>query len=125
MNLLIAAPSFGPLTGYDRSLMSHQFGLRLAPASDFAFCQRLYFEGRGWIIEALKLDMARHREGFGTAVAVAEVRIITVAGHDVGWLQTTPAEDAIFIGQLYVEGRFQRQGTGSRVIRAVIDEATR
>jgi hypothetical protein len=32
---------------------------------DFAFCQQLYFEGIGWIIEALKLDLARQREGFG------------------------------------------------------------
>jgi predicted N-acetyltransferase YhbS len=47
---------------------------------------------------------------------LADVRIITVAGNDVGWLQTTPAEDAIFVGPLYVEGRFQRQGIGSRVM---------
>jgi GNAT superfamily N-acetyltransferase len=79
----------------------------------------------GWIIEALKLDMARQCEGFGQQWQLAEVRIITVAGNDVGWLQTTAAEDAIFIGQLYVEVRFQQQGIGSRVIRAVIDEATR
>jgi GNAT superfamily N-acetyltransferase len=105
--------------------MSDQFVLRFAQPSDFAFCQRLYFEGMGWIIEALKLDMARQREDFGQQWQLAEVRIITVAGHDVGWLQTTAAEDAIFIGQLYLERRFQRQGIGSRVIRAVIDEATR
>jgi hypothetical protein len=65
MNLLIAAPSLGSLTGYNRCLMSDQFVRRLAQPSDFAFCQRLYFEGMGWIIEALKLDMARQRESFG------------------------------------------------------------
>ena len=77
----------------------------------------------GWIIAALKLDVARQRESFGQQWQLAGVRIITVAGDDVGWLQTTPAEDATFIGQLYLEGRFQRRGIGSRVIRAVIDEA--
>jgi ribosomal protein S18 acetylase RimI-like enzyme len=56
---------------------------------------------------------------------LAEVRIVTVAGDDVGWLQTTPAKDAVFVEQLYVEGHFQRQGIGSRVMRAVIDEAMR
>jgi ribosomal protein S18 acetylase RimI-like enzyme len=71
------------------------------------------------------LDMARQREGFGQQWQLAEVRIITVAGNDVGWMQTTPAEDAIFIGQLYLEGRFQRRGIGSRVMRALIDEAMR
>jgi ribosomal protein S18 acetylase RimI-like enzyme len=125
MNLLIAAPSLGLLTAYNRSLMSDQFALRLAQPSDFAFCQRLYFEGIGWIIEALKLDLARQREGFGEQWQLAEVRIITVAGKDVGWLQTMAAEDAIFIGQLHLEGRFQRQGIGSRVMRALINEAMR
>jgi GNAT superfamily N-acetyltransferase len=113
------------LSEYNRSLMSDQFVLRLAQLSDFAFCQRLYFEGMGSIIETLKLDMARQRESFGQQWRLAEVRIIAVAGNDVGWMQTTPANDAIFLGQLYLEGRFQRQGIGSRVIRAVIDEATR
>ena len=79
----------------------------------------------GWIIAALKLDVTRQRESFGQQWQLAGVRIITVAGDDVGWLQTTPAEDATFIGQLYLEGRFQRRGIGSRVIRAVIDEAVR
>jgi hypothetical protein len=72
------------LTAYNRSLMSDQFALRLAQPSDFAFCQRLYFEGIGWIIEALKLDLARQCEGFGEQWQLAEVRIITVAGKDVG-----------------------------------------
>ena len=81
--------------------MSDQFVLCLAQPSDFAFCQRLYFAGMGWIIEALTLDMARQREGFERQWQLAEVRIVTVAGDNVGWLQTTPAEDAIFVGQLH------------------------
>ena len=53
--------------------MSDQFVLRLAQLSDFAFCQRLYFEGMGSIIETLKLDMARQRESFGQQWRLAEV----------------------------------------------------
>jgi len=55
--------------------------------------------------------MARQREGCGQQWQLAEVRIITVAGHDVGWLQTTAAEDAIFIGQLYLEGASNDKGS--------------
>ncbi|MBV8131981.1 MAG: GNAT family N-acetyltransferase [Alphaproteobacteria bacterium] len=77
------------------------------------------------IIEALNLDMARQRESFREQWQLAEVRIITTAGNDVGWLQTMPVGDAIFLGQLYLEKRFQRQGIGSRIVRAVIDEAAR
>jgi ribosomal protein S18 acetylase RimI-like enzyme len=78
----------------------------------------------GWIIQALNLDMARQRESFAHQWQPAEVRIITVAGEAVGWLQTAPADDAIFLAQLYLEGRFQRQGIGSRVIAMLIEEAT-
>ncbi len=67
--------------------MSDQFVLRLAQLSDFAFCQRLYFEGMGSIIETLKLDMARQRESFGQQWRLAEVRIIAVAGNDVRCLR--------------------------------------
>ena len=66
----------------------------------------------------------RQRESFGQQWRLAEIRIIAVAGNDVGWMQTTPANDAIFLGQRHLEGRFQRQGIGSRVMRAVIGEAT-
>jgi GNAT superfamily N-acetyltransferase len=46
-----------------------------------------------------------------------------VGSDDTGWLQTTPAGDAIFLGQLYLKARFQRQGIGSRVVRLLIEEA--
>ena len=103
--------------------MVQELALRAAQPSDFAFCQRTYFEGTAAIIEALKLDMTRQLKGFREQWQLAEVRIITVAGNDVGWVQTTMASDAIYLGQLYLEKRFQRQGIGSRVIRVVIDEA--
>ena len=69
------------------------------------------------------LALARHREGFARQWQLAEVRIITVAGEDVGWLQTALADDAIFLGQLYLDGRFQRQGICSRVMYVLIEDA--
>ena len=99
--------------------------LTLHPAQpvDFAFCQRTYFDSMASIIETLKLDMSRQRESFRQQWQLPEVRIITIAGNDVGWLQSALANDAIFLAQLYLDGRSQRQGIGSRVMRAVIDEA--
>ena len=78
----------------------------------------------GWIIEALKLDTERQSAGFTQQWRVAEVRIISVADEDVGWLQAAPAPDAIFLGQLYLARRLQRQGIGSRVMQNLIEEAT-
>ena len=98
---------------------------RSAQSQDFAFCERLYFEGMDKIISQLDLDMARQRENFARQWQVAETRIITLAGQDIGWLQTKPADDAIFLGQLYLVGGFQRQGIGSRVLEMLIEEARR
>lgn len=103
--------------------MSDKLPLRPAQPQDFAYCQRVYFECMKWIIQTLNLDLARHREGFARQWQLAEVRIITVAGEDVGWLQTALADDAIFLGQLYLDGRFQRQGIGSRVMHVLIEDA--
>ena len=105
--------------------MVREFTLRPAQPADFAFCQRIYFEGMASIIETLKLDIGRQRQSFCEQWQLTEVRIITIAGNDVGWLQSAPANDAIFLAQLYLDGRFQRQGIGSRAMRAVIDEAAR
>jgi ribosomal protein S18 acetylase RimI-like enzyme len=96
---------------------------RPAEPQDSDFCQRLYFASMGWIIEALKLDTERHREGFARQWQVAEVSIITMADEVIGWMQTAPADDAIFLGQLCLDGRFQRQGIGSSVMWALIEEA--
>jgi hypothetical protein len=93
--------------------MSDRLALRPAQPQDFAFCRRLYFERTSWIIQTLNLDIARQRKSFRRQWQLAEVRIIMVAGEDVGWLQTAPAGDAIFLGQLYLDGRFQRQGIGN------------
>ena len=99
--------------------------LRPAVTGDFAFCRRLYFEDMAWIIDTLKLDIAKQRENFSVQWRLAEVRIITVTAENVGWLQTTSTADSLFLEQLYLTARFQRQGIGSDVVRALIEEATR
>jgi GNAT superfamily N-acetyltransferase len=109
--------------GRVRGGMTGEIILRPAQPRDFAFCERVYFDEMGWIIEALKLDLARHRDGFTRQWQCAEVRIISTEIGHVGWLQTAPADEAIFLAQLYLEGRFQRQGIGSRVMRLLIEEA--
>jgi GNAT superfamily N-acetyltransferase len=102
-----------------------EFTLRPADPRDFDFCQRIYFASMTPTIEALQLNMARQRDNFAEQWHAAEVRIIVLAGKDIGWLQTTPETDAIFVAQLYLDQSFQGQGIGSGVMRTVIDEAAR
>jgi GNAT superfamily N-acetyltransferase len=75
------------------------------------------------IIEALRLYMAQQHERFAHQWQVAEVRIITAADEDIGWMQTAPADDAVFLKQrYYLDERFQRRGIGSRVMWGLIEE---
>jgi GNAT superfamily N-acetyltransferase len=105
--------------------LSAPFSLRAAMPQDFALCEHLYFEGMARFIEALGLDIGRQCDSFAHQWRLPEVRIITVAGEDAGWLQTAPADDAIVLGQLYLAKGFQRRGIGSAVIQALIAEAAR
>lgn len=103
----------------------NQPALRPAYPRDFLFCERLYFAEMGNIIAQLGLDMARQRESFARQWHVAEVRIITMSGEDIGWLQSKMTDSALFLGQLYLSGHMQHQGIGTRVLQMLIEEARR
>ena len=108
------------------STVTPPIALRPAQAADLAFCRRITHDTMRWIVEQLfGWDEAQQVEKFARQWDVDEVRIITVAGEDAGWLQTAPVEDAVFLKQIYLSRPFQRQGIGTRVMQIVIDEARR
>jgi ribosomal protein S18 acetylase RimI-like enzyme len=94
-----------------------------ARPEDFEYCQRLYFSGMEEIMRELKLDMIRQAASFREQWNVAEVRIITLDGAKVGWLQSTVRDDALFLAQLFVDGPVQRRGIGTEVMKRLIGEA--
>jgi GNAT superfamily N-acetyltransferase len=97
---------------------------RPAQPRDFDFCQQLYFENMCGIIRTLGLDMTRQQASFAQQWQVTEVRIITMADEDIGWMQVAPVtEDIIFLKQLYLAKRFQRRHIGGSVMEALIEEA--
>lgn len=99
--------------------------LRSARAEDFDYCARLYFDGMGKVIKELKLDMDAQVADFRRRWDVAQVRIITLDGTDIGWLQSFVQDDALFLSQLFVDGAWRRQGIGTAVVEGLIDEAAR
>jgi GNAT superfamily N-acetyltransferase len=102
-----------------------QIALRPAVSKDFDYCKRLYFAGMKRIIEELNLDVGDQTIGFLEQWVLEQVRIITADGSDVGWLQSTMQDDALFLAQLFVDGPFQRQGIGTEVMNRLIGEAAR
>jgi len=99
--------------------------LRPARPEDFDYCARLYFEGMDSVIEELNLSMDAQVTGFRQRWDVGQVRIITLDGTDIGWLQSFARDDVLFLGQLFVDSALRRQGIGTEVVKGLIEEAAR
>ncbi len=99
--------------------------MRPAFNSDFDYCRSLYFSEMKWIIDELRLDLAAQENSFQQQWNPMQVRIITLDAADVGWVQTIRQDDALFIGQIIVERRFQRRGVGTEVMTRLIVESRR
>jgi GNAT superfamily N-acetyltransferase len=71
----------------------------------------------------LNLDRVAQSASFRQQWELSQVRIITVDGADVGWLQSTMREGSLFLAQLFVDSAFQRRGIGTEVMHRLIAEA--
>jgi ribosomal protein S18 acetylase RimI-like enzyme len=97
--------------------------LRPARTEDFDYCADLYFTEMEGIIQELGLDKTAHAVGFRQQWEVTQVRLITLHNIDVGWLQSTIRDDALFLSQFFVDRTFQGRGIGTEVINRLIAEA--
>lgn len=97
--------------------------MRPAASSDFDYCRCLYFGEMKWMIDELHLALSAQEDGFRQQWNPMQVRIITLDDADVGWVHTTRQEEALFVGQIIVEHRFQRKGVGTEIMKRLIAEA--
>jgi ribosomal protein S18 acetylase RimI-like enzyme len=117
----VAPPGIAETGREGKSTMS--VNLRPARTGDFGYCATLYFAAMEWAIRELNLDRTAHHASFSQRWDVTQVRMITLDGADIGWLQSTTQGDALFLGQLFVDAAFQRRGIGTEVMNRLIDEA--
>jgi len=75
------------------------------------------------IIKELNLNMEAQVAGFRQRWDVTQVRIITLDGTDIGWLQSFVKDDALFLGQLFVDVALRRRGIGTEIVKGLIGEA--
>jgi GNAT superfamily N-acetyltransferase len=97
--------------------------LRPARPDDFDFCARLYFSSMAETIRLLKLDVVAQTANLRERWDVAEVEIITSDGADIGWLQKSIKDDALFLEQIFIDAASQNRGIGSGIINRLIDKA--
>jgi GNAT superfamily N-acetyltransferase len=96
---------------------------RQAVNQDFDYCKRLYFGEMEWIIKELHLDRAAQEATFRQQWDLTQVRIRSLDGSDVGWIQTMTQDDELFVAQMFVDRPFQRRGVGTEVMKRLIGEA--
>jgi ribosomal protein S18 acetylase RimI-like enzyme len=92
---------------------------------DFDCCRRVYFAEMDWIIRELHLDEVAQTKSFSEQWNPTQVRMITLndTDADIGWLQSFPQNDALFLSQLFIERAHQRCGIGTEVMRCLMKEA--
>jgi ribosomal protein S18 acetylase RimI-like enzyme len=96
---------------------------RPAVGQDFEACRRLYLSQMADTIRQLNLDPVAHAAGFLEQWNPAQVRILQVAGKDVGWLQVIDGGEELFLSQIFIEPEFQYRGIGTFAVREVLLEA--
>jgi len=109
---------------YLQEHLAMRTSLRPAHPEDFDYCARLYFEGMEKIIKELSLNTDAQVAGLRQRWEVAQVRIITLDGTDIGWLQSFEEDGALFLGQLFVDSALRGRGIGTEVVKALIADAT-
>jgi GNAT superfamily N-acetyltransferase len=100
-----------------------RIAVRPARVEDFDFCSDLYFSEMGRTIRELNLDVGKQAANLRQRWDLQQVRIITLAGDDIGWVQSMIEGDALFLGQLFVEPAHQGHGIGTTIVRRLIEEA--
>jgi ribosomal protein S18 acetylase RimI-like enzyme len=100
-----------------------RIALRKASAEDFDYCASLYFAAMKTTIKELMLSEPAQAANLRQRWNAVEVRMIVVDGKTVGWLQSRHEDGALFLGQLFIDAPFQRQGIGSKVLHDIIQEA--
>jgi GNAT superfamily N-acetyltransferase len=114
----------GPSEGWTSAAATPDFQLRPATASDFFFARTLYMASMKPLLTALEAwDNAKAQATFSEYFKPDEVRIITVDGADVGWIQISEADGEIHLDQLHLVERYRDLGIGTKLIKRTMEKA--
>ena len=94
--------------------------LRPATSEDFPFCEAIYFTEMDQIMTELGMDKARHRETFKAGWSSAQVQVIQLDSRDIGWMQTWPEPDSLYLSQLFIEAPSQNRGIGAQILARLL-----
>jgi len=99
--------------------------LRSASLDDYPFALKLYVEAIRPLASAWRewVDVDQEAQ-FASLWRPADTHIIVLDGQEIGWVEFRTTEDEIFLKQLYITPKHQRQGIGSQIIRLLNEESS-
>ena len=107
------------------SAAAPDFALRPATDADFEFARWLYMDSMQPLLTALdEWNEAEMEAAFRGYFIPDEIRIVQVAGRDVGWIQVSFTDDELCLDQLHLTEDVRGQGIGTALINGVIAAAT-
>lgn len=100
------------------------FQLRPANAGDFGFARKLYMNSMQPLLSELGAwDADKADAAFEGYFIVDEIRIVTLNGTDVGWLQVSSTPTELCLDQIHLVEQARNRGVGRQLIRSIVDEA--
>jgi ribosomal protein S18 acetylase RimI-like enzyme len=98
--------------------------LRPACSDDYNFALNLYLKAIKPLVVALVGWVDEEQEAqFANLWRPDDTKIITHEGEDIGWVEFRWIGDELFLKQLYITPKHQRQGIGSQIIRLLNEQA--
>ena len=101
-----------------------KIALRVARPVDYGFARQLCFTTMHELVEQVfGWDEYSQDAIFARQFVLSEVRIVTLEGKDIGWIQTQSNDRTINLGQLYIAPGSQCRGVGSAVLQQLLAES--
>lgn len=99
--------------------------LRPAIEADSEFCYQLHrAAARGYVQAIWGWDEATQRTFHHRSFRPVRTRIIAVDGRDIGSISIEHTSTETYLGRIEIHPDYQGQGTGTQLIRRLLDEAT-
>jgi GNAT superfamily N-acetyltransferase len=101
-----------------------KIALRAARPVDYGFARQLCFTTMRELVEqTFGWDEYSQDATFARQFVLSEVRIITLDGEDIGWIQTQSSDRTINLGQFFIAPERQGRGIGSAVLKQLLAES--
>jgi ribosomal protein S18 acetylase RimI-like enzyme len=101
--------------------MTRHIDLQQAKAEHYGFSLHLYLlTMRPYVQELTVWDEQEQRARFAAQWKREEVRIISLDGKDVGWLQVAELPTEIRLQKFFVSPQYQRSGIGSEILSTLL-----